>query len=541
MQRPPPLTDVVDSISLWNQSGSAPLDPDTPAVKWDLFQVQIAWSVPAAADDDTFGITYDPPSGGDLSEPFLIHSATVNIEDPTRPGVTLGTCTIGTTGASCEFNDQVSGLVNLSGTIAFTVQFTRTSTVQQEITFLVDGTPVPLTTPAVDPRPLEPLPAATSKSGWDYHGGGKLSWQFTIPGFDLTSDLGDVTIADRFDASLTLDEGSFQVLSMPMSDYQEFAYDWGRWDELDEGTGPGEYTFTDRPADHGFDVLIHNPDTAAPGSSIPYSGTVYRIYYETFLPNGAEPGDEFLNTATGFASGPVERIEVYDSASATGSGTFRRFLVTKEVVAEDGVVGLTGVEYSVEYWVDDIPAGLLTIEDGQTSDPERVPRTATVCLAELPVASPPPGAVFGTPVLEIISAGGIDTVTPDRVGDRWCFDSEDFGTTAEIRLINPVSASEGPPTPTVPPGPPTTTPTPTPTPSTTPTTSAPTTPTTAPAPTVPGGHSVIVIGGNNPNVPPSELAFTGPSDRELGLAGGGIALIGAGLALALMTNRRRAV
>lgn len=285
---------------------SVTIEHGDPVVLYNLFTVHVAWSAPDdVAAGDTFSAQWSPEPA------FAFFAASVELRDPDDPTLSFGTCQVTASSIDCTYNSNVETHDHVSGTVFFTGQFTRVRGAD-DIRFTVpNGATYVLPTPPVGVRPAATVPTTVTKYGWVDTSGDRLMWQVTVPSSFLVTTGAPVVLTDVYDPTLQMLGATLQVQWMSAADYPTSYDDWTRWQTLSPGTGSGTYGFTDRAADHAFDLVINDPVD---------DGRVYRIRYLTGLPDDARQGDTFDNVVTGLTTAPVRAVAVNATAGGEGTG-----------------------------------------------------------------------------------------------------------------------------------------------------------------------------------------------------------------------------
>ncbi|GIT81544.1 hypothetical protein LLS1_32130 [Leifsonia sp. LS1] len=317
--------DVVTSLTI---SSPDPADPTVPLTVGQMFRVDVAWSLPAAAaPGDTFSVSFPSPVHGYASSFTLTDAA----------GAEVGTCTVDSDSFHCTLGDYAATHTGITGTLFFyasavqtsggTLLFQSSNGTVYHVTVPGGGIGEGTGSPATQP------PTTLAKGGWQ-NADGTLGWLIYLPGSQLLHDGAEVTVTDTYDARLSLVPGSLSVLRVADADWN--GGDWsGSAVPLAEGTGAGAYTVGSTPP--SFTLTVHAPDPQS----------TYVVLYQLSVPAGTADGTVFANTVRGDGVGSDEASVAYVSAGGAASGETTRELAVTKRVAGDGVAPTGGFPITV--------------------------------------------------------------------------------------------------------------------------------------------------------------------------------------------------
>lgn len=435
---------AIDSVTIVSPN---PADPSAPLTVGDEFMLDAEWSVEDDAQPgDTFGLTFPSPISVSWTEEF-------DLTDP--DGLVVGSCVATGQTVECTLGDYVLDHDDVHGSLsvhATAAQATETN----ELTFETSGGAT-VTAPVpgggiIDAGPSEG-PDEIRKYGGMTSDGTAARWAIEVP-IEHLEALGDgVVLTDTYDDRLTLDPSTVSVAYVGPDGWDEWESD-GVAESVPLSSG--EWTFTDHPTTHSFDLTFPTPRAA---------GGWYLVSYSTPLPADAATGDVFENSVTAAGTELANSTVTYTKAGGDGTGTRERTLAVTKAVAGDGTVPDIAFTVSVScVEADGSPVAGHPVETSIRAD-------ETVSIEHLPVGS--------TCTVSEPEDGGADSVSfsPSPVVEI----TADSPTVVELTVTNTFD-SEPTPTPTP------TTPTTEPTPSTTPPADVPS------APTSSGGLAVTGAG-----------------------------------------------
>ncbi|PSL39029.1 hypothetical protein CLV49_2661 [Labedella gwakjiensis] len=461
--------DAIDSVTIVSPD---PTDPSAPLTVGDEFTLDAEWSV---ADDaqpgDTFGLTFPSPISVAWTQNF-------DLLDP--DGLVIGSCVASGQSIDCTLGDYVLDHDDVHGSLNVRATAVE-ATESEELTFETSGgTTVTAPIPGggiVDSGPSTG-PEQIRKYGGMTSDGSSARWAIEVP-IEHLEALGEgVVLTDTYDERLTLDPSTVSVAYVAPDG-------WDAW--IADGTAEslplasGEWTFTDHPTTHSFDLTFPTPRA---------DGGWYLVSYSTPLPADAETGDVFGNSVSASGTKLAESTVTYSDAGGNGSGSRERSLAVTKAVAGSGTIPDTSFVVRASCVkadgsaVSDYPVDK-SIRAGEKVTFEKLPVGATCTVSEPSSGGADSVRFSPSPVVEITAASP---------------------TVIELTVTNTFDVEPTPsPTPPAPTVEPTTEPTPGP--------AAPTTP------------------------PSDDLAVTGSADPSI-VIGGAAALLAIGLATALVARRR---
>lgn len=459
--------DAIDSVTIVSPD---PADPSAPLTVGDEFTLGAEWSV---ADDaqpgDTFGLTFPSPISVAWTQNF-------DLRDP--DGLLVGSCVASGQSIDCTLGDYVLDHDDVHGSLSVRATAAQT-TDSEELTFETSGGTT-VTTPVPGGGIVDSGPSAGPEQIRKYGGmtsdGSSARWAIEVP-IEHLEALGDgVVLTDTYDERLTLDPSTVSVAYVAPDGWDAWIAD-GTAESLPVSSG--EWTFTDHPTTHSFDLAFPNP---------PADGGWYLVSYSTPLPADAETGDVFGNSVSASGTRLAESTVTYTEAGGNGSGTRERSLAVTKAVAGSGTIPDTAFVVSASCVTSDGSA-----VPGYPAE-KSVRAGEQVTFGKLPVGA--------TCTVSEPENGGADSVdfSPSSVVEI----TTDSPTVIQMTVTNTFDAA----------------PTPTPTPST-PTTEPTTGPETPTSSTPSSGH----------------LAVTGSADPGVAL-GAAAALLALGLGVMLAARRR---
>ncbi|RUR01091.1 DUF5979 domain-containing protein [Labedella endophytica] len=467
--------DAIDTVTIISPD---PDDPTAPLTVGDEFSVDATWSVSDDAQPgDTFGLTFPSPISVAWTQDFDLLSP---------DGLVVGSCVASGQSVECTLggyvldHDDVRGSLSVRATAAEATEAT-------EVTFETSGDAT-VTVPVPGGGIVDAGPSSGPEDIRKYGGmtadGTAARWAIEVPISHLVA-LGDgVVLTDTYDERLTLDLSSLSVAHVAPDG-------WDAW--IADGTAEsiplasGEWTVTDSPSTHSFDLTFPKPRPV---------GGWYLVSYSTPLPADAAPGDVFGNSVAASGTELASSIVTYTEAGGNGSGSRDRSLAVRKTVAGDGTIPDTTFTVRVSCVTGDgsvVPGHPvdLAIRADETLRVDDVPMGATCTVSEPEDGGADPVSFSPAPVIEITT---------------------DSAAVVELTVTNTFEPA----------------PTPTPTPT------VPTAPTAEPTPSV-----VPPTGDSSAPAPDGDLAVTGAAEPGIALGAAG-ALIALGLAVTLVARRRTA-
>jgi hypothetical protein len=309
--------DAIESVTIVSP------DPDDPSAQLsvgDVFTLTAEWSV---ADDaqpgDTFGLTFPSPIS-------VAWTQTFDLLDPA--GLVVGSCTASGQAIDCTLGDYVSDHDDVHGSLRVRATASE-ATEASELTFETSSG-VTVTAPVPGGGIVDAGPSAGPDEIRKYGGmtadGSSARWAIEVPIAHLEA-LGDgVVLTDTYDERLTLDASTVSVAYVTADGWDEWAAD-GAAESLP--LAAGEWTFSDHPATHSFDLTFPNPRAA---------GGWYLVAYSTPLPTDAVDGDVFGNSVTAAGTELATSTVTYADAGGDGFGSRERTLAVTKAVAGAGTI-----------------------------------------------------------------------------------------------------------------------------------------------------------------------------------------------------------
>lgn len=463
--------DAIDSVTIVSPN---PADPTAPLTVGDNFTLNAEWSVSDDAQPgDTFNLTFPSPISVAWAQNF-------DLRDP--DGLVVGSCKATGQTIDCTLGDYVLTHDAVHGSLSVNATASE-STDSEKLTFQTSGNTT-ITAPVpgggiIDQGPSEG-PDKIRKFGGMTSDGSAARWAIEVPVSHLKALGNGVVLTDTYDERLTLDPSTVSIAYVAPDGWNDWIAD-GTAESIPRSSG--EWTFTDSPATHSFDITFPTPR----------DGGWYLISYSTPIPEDAATGDVFGNEVSAAGTKLTESTVTYTRAGGNGSGSRERSLALKKIVVGPGVAPDATFVVRVSCVKTD---GSLVA--GHPVD-KQIRHGETVTVDKLPVGA--------TCTMSEPQSGGADSIdfSPAPV---MTIEAES-PTVIDVTVTNTFAVD---PTPTPTPTPPVTDPSPEPS-------------ATPPAPAAPTRPST---GG---------LAVTGSADPGIAIGGAG-ALLALGLAVMLVARRR---
>nr|WP_272905610.1 Ig-like domain-containing protein [Sediminivirga luteola] len=292
---------TVTHIEIQTDDGEAE-GPGGVVSVWQSISIYAEWEADAAAvAGDGFVIILPEELTGFVMEFPLL--------DEGRDNAEVGRCEVSAGQIVCRFTDYVERYENVHGWVRFEALVEADAEGEDTLVFLTGEdveieVPVP-GGPVRSPDEYEfPYPWDSYKSSWPIpYGEGRIGWGISITDDALPSEPADLLVVDNL-AGLELVPGSLQIEYALAETWVE--EERGPWYELPESG----YTLGADP-DWPLNVTLH--DVVGDGT------TVYRILYETPLPEGVEDGDTFVNDVL-IGEVAVSWEHTYYDGEGSGSG-----------------------------------------------------------------------------------------------------------------------------------------------------------------------------------------------------------------------------